>query len=300
MGLHKGWTRALWRGGRRALAATALLLVGIGLAACGARPATPTPSPPPPTAPRPAPTPTASFSATPRPTATQSAATPTAGATPTATSVPSATVDPLAQALATLAPLGKASPTAESTFVASTKPTPKPLEWGSPTPKPRSAASMVWLPLLFKGPMLVRAVATATGTPRAISTIAPTVEIPTGGIAVTIRGYDYSRWGRPAGMDDPSKPCGDFDDQRPVRKLTASVTVKNLSQQTMRDWSFYFRKNNGEWAYVCFQGYDRIPDIPPGRSLEITFSAWMETNETISYGVVYDEKVGLSNIVEFP
>ena len=40
MGLHKGWTRALWRGGRRALVATALLLVGIGLAACGARPAT--------------------------------------------------------------------------------------------------------------------------------------------------------------------------------------------------------------------------------------------------------------------
>jgi len=127
----------------------------------------------------------------------------------------------------------------------------------------------------------------------------PTPTLLTGQIEVVIREYSYSQWGRPAGMDDPKKPCGDFDDRRPVRKLTASLTVYNKSSQSMKRWTAIFVKPNGKRAYTCIQGYETLPAIPPGGSLQVTFSAFIESNEKVAYGVIQDTVLGLSNELAF-
>jgi len=120
-------------------------------------------------------------------------------------------------------------------------------------------------------------------------------------ILVTIQKYDYSKWGRPAEMDDPNKPCGNFDNSRPVKKLTASLRVENHSDQAMTDWYASFYKPDGTAALTCYQGYDSgFPDIAPGKAVDITFSAYIEPNETISYGVVDDAQVGKSARLKFP
>ena len=130
-------------------------------------------------------------------------------------------------------------------------------------------------------------------------TLTPTPTTPANLIEVVIREYSYSQWGRPAGMDDPQKPCGDFNDRRPVRKLTASLTVYNKSDKPMRRWTAIFVKPNGKRAYTCIQGYDTLPVIPPGRSCQVTFSVFIEPNETIAYGVISDADVGTSNMLRF-
>ena len=129
--------------------------------------------------------------------------------------------------------------------------------------------------------------------------ITPTPTMPTDLIEAVVREHSYSQWGRPAGMDDPKKPCGDFDDRRPVRKLTASLTVYNKSDQSMRHWTGIFLKPNGKRAYTCVQGYDTLPVIPPGKSCQVTFSVFIESNETIAYGVISDRDLGTSNTLKF-
>jgi hypothetical protein len=102
-------------------------------------------------------------------------------------------------------------------------------------------------------------------------------------------------------MDDPSKPCGDFNNGRPVRKLTASLHVENHSSKDMVDWWALFYKPGGQRAYVCYQGYGSgFPAVPAGLSQDVTFSAYLELNETIAYAVVADNDLGFSNRLTFP
>jgi S1-C subfamily serine protease len=121
-----------------------------------------------------------------------------------------------------------------------------------------------------------------------------------GAITVAIQKYDYSQWDRPEGMDDPNKTCGNFNNSRPVKKLTASLHIENKSSQAMTDWWGYFYKPNGQEAYACYQGYSTFPDIPAGKGLDMIFAVYIEPNETISYGVIVDEIVGTSNRLSFP
>ena len=104
-------------------------------------------------------------------------------------------------------------------------------------------------------------------------------------------------------MVDPSKKCGDFDDSHPVGKLAAYLRVKNRSSKDMTDWYFAVTKTNGAQAYVCFhayQGSGLLPDIPAGQVREVTFAAFMEPDERVSFGVVEDSRVGKSARVTIP
>lgn len=101
-------------------------------------------------------------------------------------------------------------------------------------------------------------------------------------------------------MDDPSRPCGDFDDKRPVTKLTASLQVANGTEKSMTDWSGFFFDADGTLLYTCHQGYESLPDIPAGHSLDITFSVFMEEGEEVAYGYVEDTNLGASGRLAFP
>lgn len=136
------------------------------------------------------------------------------------------------------------------------------------------------------------------GTSTPTLTIAPVPTAPR--IAISIQKYDYSQWGRPEGMVKPNGICGHFDDGHPVKKLTASLHVVNKSGSAMKDWYGYFYKPDGNKGYTCYQGYDTVPDIPAGGSLDITFSVYIESNEIIDRGYVYDSQVGRSNTLRFP
>jgi hypothetical protein len=120
------------------------------------------------------------------------------------------------------------------------------------------------------------------------------------GLTVTTQKYDYSRWGRPAGMDDPSRPCGDFDDSRPVTKLTASLQVVNGTEKAMTDWGCFLFDAEGAPVYTCFQGYESLPEIPSGETLDITFSGFVEEGGEVAYGYVADENLGASPRLAFP
>jgi S1-C subfamily serine protease len=142
----------------------------------------------------------------------------------------------------------------------------------------------------------------AAARPTLVPSRATATPVPplAGGITVAIQKYDYSQWGRPEGMDDPNKSCGNFNNGRPVKKLTASLRVENKSGQAMNDWWGYFYKANGQAAYTCYQGDSVFPSVPAGKGLDMTFVVYIEPNETVSYGMVVDEIVGTSNRLSFP
>ena len=129
----------------------------------------------------------------------------------------------------------------------------------------------------------------------------PPTNTPVAGILATIQKYDYAQWGRPAGMDDPAKGCGSFNDGRPVRKLTASLKIQNKSSKDMTQWFLLVYLPSGARAYTCYYGYSgRFPSIPVGQSVEVTFTSFMEPHETIGYAVIMDVEAGSSNRLTFP
>jgi serine protease Do len=140
----------------------------------------------------------------------------------------------------------------------------------------------------------------ASATPTKALTAKPAaVTAPT--IQATIQKYDYSQWGRPAAMDDPNKTCGDFNNSRPVKKLTASLHVENRTGQPMKNWYGHFYKADGSSALTCYQGYDSgFPGIQPGKAVDITFSVYIEPNEKIAYGVLRDASSATSAKMYFP
>lgn len=146
-------------------------------------------------------------------------------------------------------------------------------------------------------------VTAATATPQVVvrPTATPVPPPPaTAGIVLTIQKYDYAQWGRPAGMDDPTKGCRDFNNAHPMRKLTASLRIENRSGQELREWFVYFYKPDGSPVYTCYQAYEgALNVIPPGQGRDITFTGYVEPNETVAYGIVRGN-IGNSNRVYFP
>ena len=204
-------------------------------------------------------------------------------ARPPNTPIPSMTLPPAPSATFTAAPTATATLKPTDAPTATTKPTSTPMLSPTQTSKPTLAPTRLM------------------DTNITASTSLPPTQTSSGRIVASIQKYDYSQWGRPAGMDDPAKPCGDFDDRRPVRKLTASLHIENRSNQEMTDWYALIYKTNGAMAYTCYQGYSEgFPSIPPGQSRDVTFSAFFEINERISYAVVADSKLGESNRLTFP
>lgn len=120
-------------------------------------------------------------------------------------------------------------------------------------------------------------------------------------MVVTVQSYAYEQWGRPPIMDNPNGKCSPFNDGKPVRRLRVSLAIENRSQQAMTDWYGYFYKPDGSEAPTCYYTQNGgQPSIPPGKSAEITFLIYMERNETIAYGYIYDSRVGYSSNLYFP
>jgi len=149
---------------------------------------------------------------------------------------------------------------------------------------------------------LVVTPATATPVPPVAKPTATSAPAPpaSAGIILTIQKYDYAQWGRPAGMDDPTKGCRDFNNARPMRKLTASLHIDNRSGQELREWFVYFYKPDGSQVYTCYQAYEgALNVIPPGQGRDITFTGYVEPHESVAYGIVRGN-IGSSNRVYFP
>jgi len=153
---------------------------------------------------------------------------------------------------------------------------------------------------------------TSTSTPKHTETplppttanigIASLTSTPAPLIRVTINKYTYEQWGRPAGMDDPEKGCGNFDDSRPVRVLTVDLHIENVSRQDMKDWSAYFVNPDDDYLYVCYHPYDGkvFPIIPARESRDVAFKVFFEIDDSVAYGFVYDDVVGASALLTFP
>ncbi len=117
----------------------------------------------------------------------------------------------------------------------------------------------------------------------------------TGRIGVAVQSTGYENWGRPAGMDNPAAGCGSFDDARPVRKYNVSIGIINNTNRPMTDWYARVFKSNGKEAYVCYYGYENgFPTIAPGQTVNVTFAAFIEGNESVARMFVEDKAVGRS------
>ena len=121
-------------------------------------------------------------------------------------------------------------------------------------------------------------------------------------MVVTVQSYSYEQWGRPPYMDNPNGACSPYDDSRPIKRLRVSMYIENHSKQVMNDWYGYFYKPDGTKAPTCYYTYKNgsQPAIQPGQGAEITFLTYMERNETIDYGAIYDSRLGWSQRLTFP
>ena len=120
----------------------------------------------------------------------------------------------------------------------------------------------------------------------------------------TLQNSGYEQWGRPLGMDNPAAGCGGFRDGSVVRKFNISVRVTNNSDSPIKadDWYLMIRKANGAVAYTCFYGYSGgqvFPDIPANSMRDVTFAAFIETNESISQAYVITRDGRISNVLTF-
>jgi len=183
---------------------------------------------------------------------------------PTATVAPTPAVSPALPQATTPAPAPSATPS----------PTPSPMPTATGEPQPSPAVSIA------KGPLWVP----------------PGVDTP---IVIYTRAYEYARSGRPPGMDNPALGCAPFDESRPVIMLTVTLRVYNRSEQTMSDWYACFTTPTGQHLYTCHRDVERLPAMPPGHYVDVTFGAFMEGGMVRVHGYVFDRALGRSNEVEF-
>lgn len=136
------------------------------------------------------------------------------------------------------------------------------------------------------------------GKPVGTSTAGVSAPAITGRIGVSLQNSGYEQWGRPAGMDNTKAGCDSFDDSRPVRKFNVSLAVTNNTNSDMVDWTARLFKSNGREAYVCYNGYDKgLPKIVPGQTVNVTFSAFMEVNESPARLWIQDKTIGRSGVL---
>jgi len=100
-------------------------------------------------------------------------------------------------------------------------------------------------------------------------------------------------------MDDHGRGCGPLDEGRQVILLTATLRIYNRSSQEMRDWYACFVTPSGQSLYTCHQGFERMPALPPGHYVDVTFGAFMEGAPVKVRGYVFDRALGRSNEVQF-
>jgi len=178
-----------------------------------------------------------------------------------------ATPRPPATAVA-VSPTASAQPSPGASATAAPTPSGTPAETPVPTPSPGVVRGQAWVP--------------------------PGV---TNSIVIHARAFEYAPAARPAGMDDPTAGCDASDESRRAVLLTATLRIYNRSGQTMRDWYAYFSAPSGQSLYICHQGFERMPELPSGHYVDVTFGVFMEKMERLR-GYVFDRTVGRSNEIE--
>lgn len=126
--------------------------------------------------------------------------------------------------------------------------------------------------------------------------VPPGVDTP---IAIHARAWQYTRAGRPAGMDGPARGCAPFDESRPVTMLTVTLRVYNRSGDTMRDWYAHLTAADGRPLYTCHRDWQRLPVLPPDHYVDVTFGAFGEGDLGQVRGYIFDRMLGRSNEVAF-
>ena len=162
--------------------------------------------------------------------------------------------------------------------------------------KPTATATAVPVPTKPK-PAPTAAPTAATGAqPPAAATPKPAAQAPSrGGIVITAYPSGYVQWGRPAGMVEKGKGCGDFDDSHPVRQYQAKLHIQNNSGKPLTNWYMIFEKESGGTAYVCYYVY--LPEIAAGAGADVTFAAFVELGDAIKRFFVVTEEGIVSNIL---
>ena len=212
---------------------------------------------------------------------------------PSPTPLPTATLEP---------PTATPVPPTSTPVPPTATPTPEPT--ATPVPPTATAVPPTSTPVPPTStpvpPTSTPAPPTATRVPPTATRVPPT-NTPAAQIRVTIQKYGYEKWGRPAGMDNPGAGCGNFNDGRPVRKFTASLLITNNSSQDMTEWYAKVYLPDGRRAYTCYYGYGGgFPAIPAGKSTELTFTSFMELNESVAFAIISDDNVGSSSRLIFP
>jgi hypothetical protein len=195
---------------------------------------------------------------------------------------------------AALAGCGEPAPTPRPTAVLATTAVATRTSLPEPTPTPTRAATAT--PSATPAPSATPPPTPTAGVVRGPAWVPPEVD---SAIAIHTRAFEYTRSGRPAGMDDPARGCNIFDDSRPVILLTATLRIYNRSDQEMRDWYAYFYTPSGTPLYTCHQAFEQLPVLPPGHYVDVTFGAFMEEGGIKVRGHVFDRAVGRSNEVVF-
>lgn len=178
-------------------------------------------------------------------------------------------------------------PTAAAPSVTPSAPAPSPTPTCTATAQPSPTSLPTETPLPTP---------TAAGVTRGSAWVPPGVDTP---IAIITRAWEYTRHGRPAGMDDPSRGCAPFDDSRPVTLLTVTIRVYNRSNETMHDWYAVFSAPDGRRLYACHRDLEQLPALPPGCYVDVTFGAFGEGDVRQVRGYVFDRMLGRSNEVAF-
>lgn len=188
--------------------------------------------------------------------------------------------------------------TAAATMPPTSTPTRQP-----PTATPLPPTATPWPPTATSTLVPPTATRTLIPTATATPTLSPTVKPPTL-ILVTVIDYHYEKWGKPDNYDRPAGlgDCGDYDDNQPVRKLIVHARVRNASGTDAADWHPLAYRNRGARALACYYGHQEGEDLRlrAGQTVEVTFTAYCELGEWISYYAVVDAQLGYSNVMAFP
>ncbi|MCW1968344.1 MAG: hypothetical protein KIH69_009540 [Anaerolineae bacterium] len=98
---------------------------------------------------------------------------------------------------------------------------------------------------------------------------------------IEVQRVELERWGL------PNSQCTSFDDRTPVRKITVSARITNLSAQAIAELGFAFFSNADAAITNCIYYYDGIAQqIGPGQAREITFVGFVYEHQAITKLVI--------------
>lgn len=98
---------------------------------------------------------------------------------------------------------------------------------------------------------------------------------------IEVQRVELERWGR------PSDQCTSFDDRTPVRKITVSTRITNLSAQAIAELGFAFFSHADTAIANCIYYYDGIAQqIAPSQAREITFVGFVYEHQAVTKLVI--------------